>query len=279
MAVNEVWWERILYAVVWIVVFLVVPLERALPFFLLFLVHDLFLTPLIVQRKKTLLYLLLTAFVLTLFGLAVFRFGGGPDGPGRPGDGPRPEWAAPGERPPQPPRDPAVPSGRPPVKPETMRFLIGLLMVGVNLGVKYFFQSMRDTKRVQELELERRNHLLEQQRAAEGNPEDRDALFFKLDYKTVRVACDDIRYVESMSEYIKVHLVSQPVPLVILYSLKRLAERLPEGRFLRIHRSYLINLSRLAKTGKGTVILDDASELPVGDLYRPALKDYLASRL
>ena len=66
---------------------------------------------------------------------------------------------------------------------------------------------------------------------------------------------------------------------MILYSLKRLAERLPEGRFLRIHRSYLINLSRLAETGRGTVVLDDASELPVGDLYRPALKAYLASRL
>ena len=122
---------------------------------------------------------------------------------------------------------------------------------------------------------------LAQQRAAGANPVSReeDALFFKMDYKTVRVAFDDIRYVESMSEYIKVHLVSQPVPLVILYSLKRLAERLPEGRFLRIHRSYLINLSRLVETGRGTVVLDDASELPVGDLYRPALKAYLASRL
>lgn len=122
---------------------------------------------------------------------------------------------------------------------------------------------------------------LAQQRAAGANPVSReeDALFFKMDYKTVRVAFDDIRYVESMSEYIKVHLVSQPVPLLVLYSLKRLAERLPEGRFLRIHRSYLINLSRLAETGRGTVVLDDASELPVGDLYRPALKAYLASRL
>lgn len=119
---------------------------------------------------------------------------------------------------------------------------------------------------------------LAQQRAAgRAAPED-DALFFKLDYKTVRIPYEDIRFVESMSEYIKIHLLSQPTPLVVLYSLRRIAEQLPSQRFLRIHRSYLINLSHLKETGRGTVVLDDASVLPVGDLYRPALKEYLASR-
>ena len=119
---------------------------------------------------------------------------------------------------------------------------------------------------------------LAQQRAAgRAAPED-DALFFKLDYKTVRIPYEDIRFVESMSEYIKIHLLSQPTPLVVLYSLRRIAEQLPAQRFLRIHRSYLINLSHLKETGRGTVVLDDASVLPVGDLYRPTLKEYLASR-
>ena len=119
--------------------------------------------------------------------------------------------------------------------------------------------------------------LAQQRTAGRAAPED-DAIFFKLDYKTVRIPYEDIRFVESMSEYIKIHLLSQPTPLVVLYSLRRIAEQLPSQRFLRIHRSYLINLSHLKETGRGTVVLDDASVLPVGDLYRPALKEYLASR-
>ena len=179
--------ERILYALVWSVVFLAVPLTcifqwlngkgevsiwqgtwpvwlRILPFFLLFLVHDLLLSPLLVQRKKTLAYLLLTAVVFSLFCVSVTRFSGhqgGPGGPGGPGDGPRPEWAAPGERPPRPPRAPAAPPDRPPIKPETMRILVGLLMLGVNLGVKYYYQSLREAQRVRELELENLNQQLE----------------------------------------------------------------------------------------------------------------------
>ena len=176
--------ERILYALVWSVVFLAVPMTcifqwlngkgevsiwqgtwpvwlRILPFFLLFLVHDLLLSPLLVQRKKTLAYLLLTAVVFSLFCVSVTRFSGPSGGPGGPGDGPRPEWAAPGERPPRPPRAPAAPPGRPPIKPETMRILVGLLMLGVNLGVKYYYQSLREAQRVRELELENLNQQLE----------------------------------------------------------------------------------------------------------------------
>jgi len=102
-----------------------------------------------------------------------------------------------------------------------------------------------------------------------------DALFFRTDYRTVRVPIEDIRYVESMSEYIKVYVKDRPNPLLVLLSLKVLVGKLPEGRFMRIHRSYIISLSCLKEVGKGEVVLDDGTVLPVGDMYRQELKDYL----
>ena len=102
-----------------------------------------------------------------------------------------------------------------------------------------------------------------------------EILSFRTDRRTVLVSPDSIRYVESMSEYIKVHLSDTPEPLVVLYSLRRLSEQLPSDRFLRIHRSYLVNLSRIRSAGTGSVILDDGTQLPVSDLYRPALKAFL----
>jgi two-component system LytT family response regulator len=65
------------------------------------------------------------------------------------------------------------------------------------------------------------------------------------------------------------------VPLVVLYSLKRLAEQLPSDRFLRIHRSYLVNLSLVREYSRNMVTLDGGLTLPVGDMYRNALKEAL----
>ena len=103
-----------------------------------------------------------------------------------------------------------------------------------------------------------------------------DAIFFRTDYKTVRVRPDEIRYVESMSEYIKVHVDFQAAPLIVLMSLKHLQEILPPGRFMRIHRSCIIPLDRIKEVGKNEVKLDDGTRLPVGDLYRKDLKNYIS---
>jgi DNA-binding LytR/AlgR family response regulator len=107
----------------------------------------------------------------------------------------------------------------------------------------------------------------------ESGPE---ALTFKIDYKSVRVELSRIRYAESMSEYLKIWLRDEPAPLVVLYSLKRLSEQLPESRFLRIHRSYLVNLSEIREYSRTSVTLSGGLTLPVGDLYRPALLSALS---
>jgi len=109
-------------------------------------------------------------------------------------------------------------------------------------------------------------------------PQDEDAIFLKTDYRTVRVRLSEIRYIESMSEYVKIYVDGNAAPVLALLSLKLLMEKLPEDRFMRIHRSCIIPLGRLREAGKGEVTLDDGTVLPVGDLYKQALKDYLSQR-
>ena len=67
-----------------------------------------------------------------------------------------------------------------------------------------------------------------------------------------------------------------PAPLVVLYSLKRLAGQLPGDRFLRIHRSYLVNLSEVSEFRRTSVTLSGGPTLPVGDLYRAAVREALS---
>ena len=104
-----------------------------------------------------------------------------------------------------------------------------------------------------------------------------DALFFKTDYRTVRVRVSEIRYIESMSEYVKIYVDGAEAPVLVLMSLRLLMEKLPAGEFMRIHRSYIISLERLRESGKGEVTLEDGTILPVGETYRQDLKDYLDS--
>ena len=104
-----------------------------------------------------------------------------------------------------------------------------------------------------------------------------DTLFVKTDYRMVRIAIQDIRYVEGMSEYLKLHLEGQPKPVVTLLSMKQMEERLPDN-FMRIHRSYIVNLDKVVEVNKNRVILDAATYLPVGDSYKELFNKYLETR-
>ena len=101
-----------------------------------------------------------------------------------------------------------------------------------------------------------------------------DSIFVKTDYRVVKIAISDIRYIEGMSEYLKIHLESQPKPIVTLLSMKKMEEFLPT-HFMRIHRSYIINLKKIQEVNKNRVIMDSETFLPIGDNYKDAFNDYL----
>ena len=104
-----------------------------------------------------------------------------------------------------------------------------------------------------------------------------ETLFLKTDYRIVNVNIPDIRYIESMSEYVKVWLDNQPKPIITLLSMKKMEENLP-NYFMRIHRSYIINLKKIQEVNKSRVIMDENTYLPIGDLYKEAFQQYLNTK-
>ena len=104
--------------------------------------------------------------------------------------------------------------------------------------------------------------------------EDDDTIFLKTEHRVIRISISDIRYIEGMSEYLKIHLDSMQKPIIVLLSMKKLEERLPDY-FMRIHRSYIINLKKIVEVNKNRVIMGEDLYLPIGDLYREAFNDYL----
>ena len=104
-----------------------------------------------------------------------------------------------------------------------------------------------------------------------------DTLFLKTDYRIVKVSISDIRYVEAMSEYLKVWLEGQSKPIITLLSMKKMEERLPDT-FMRIHRSYIINLTKIQEVNKNRVIMDADTYLPIGEMYKDAFQAYLDAK-
>ena len=102
-------------------------------------------------------------------------------------------------------------------------------------------------------------------------------LFLKTEYRIVKVNIPDIRYVEAMSEYLKVYLESEAKPIITLLSMKKMEEHLPDY-FMRIHRSYIINLTKIQEVNKNRVIMDSDTYLPIGDNYKEAFQAYLDTK-
>lgn len=105
---------------------------------------------------------------------------------------------------------------------------------------------------------------------------DSDTIFLKTEHRVVRVNIADIRYVEGMSEYLKVH-VEGSRPIIMLLSMKKMEERLPEN-FLRIHRSYIVNMKKVQEVTKNRIVMDADTYLPIGDMYKDSLTQYLADK-
>ena len=104
-----------------------------------------------------------------------------------------------------------------------------------------------------------------------------DTIFLKTEYRIVKVSISDIRYIEAMSEYLKVYLESEAKPIITLLSMKKMEERLPDY-FMRIHRSYIINLTKIHEDNKNRVIMDSDTYLPIGDMYKETFQNYLDTK-
>jgi len=99
-------------------------------------------------------------------------------------------------------------------------------------------------------------------------------MFVKSEYKLVRIDFDDIKYIESMHEYININLAGTK-PVKSLMSLKSIEEQLPSDRFLRVHRSFIVNLSKISMIDRNRIIFDEKIYIPIGEQYKTSFQTYI----
>jgi len=99
-------------------------------------------------------------------------------------------------------------------------------------------------------------------------------LFLKSEYKIKRINFNDILYIEGLKDYIKVFIQNDPKPVLSLTSLKLLESKLPETRFMRVHRSFIVNLQKINTIERSRIIFGKAY-IPVSDQYKDKFQEYL----
>jgi len=111
------------------------------------------------------------------------------------------------------------------------------------------------------------------QNAKEVLDSNNDYLFIKSEYKLVRINLADILYIEGMKEYVRIHLAGQK-PVMSLLSMKSLEEKLPEKRFMRVHRSYIVNLDKIITVERFRIVFDNV-HIPVSENYKEKFQAFL----
>ncbi|MDB4920434.1 LytTR family DNA-binding domain-containing protein [Mucilaginibacter sp.] len=109
---------------------------------------------------------------------------------------------------------------------------------------------------------------------AEERIED-EYLFLKVEYQLVRLALNDILYIEGLKDYVKVWLKNTEKPILSLTSLKSLEEKLPSKRFMRVHRSFIVSLDKINSITRNALQIGKIN-ITVGDQYKEAFSQFLS---
>jgi DNA-binding LytR/AlgR family response regulator len=96
-----------------------------------------------------------------------------------------------------------------------------------------------------------------------------DYLFVNADYSLVKIKLSDVTYIEGLKDYIKIHLSTSTKPVVTRLTMKSVEERLSSGRFIRVHKSFIISLDKMESV-RNLKVKIGAAQIPVSELYSEA---------
>lgn len=132
------------------------------------------------------------------------------------------------------------------------------------IGYKDFLKAVNKVKKLFDLKSDQ----------SESVKTTSEHLFVKSEYRLVRIELSEIKYIESMHEYVRIHLINDK-PVMTLLSLKSVEEQLPPKNFLRVHRSFIVNTDRIKVVERNRIIFDNNVYIPVSDQYKERFQEFI----
>ncbi len=116
--------------------------------------------------------------------------------------------------------------------------------------------------------------LFDMERKLSDVAENRDFLFLKSEYKIRKIEFDDILYIEGLKDYIKVYLESSDDPVLSISTVKSVEKKLPSDKFMRVHRSFIVNLEKIKTIERSRIVFGD-TYIPVSDQYKAKFQKFV----
>jgi two-component system, LytTR family, response regulator len=104
-----------------------------------------------------------------------------------------------------------------------------------------------------------------------------NSIFVKSEYKIIQVNLDDIIYIEGEKDYVKIYLSGQQKPIMSLMNMKSLEDQLPVSSFMRVHRSFIVNLNKIKTIERDRIIFGDVY-IPISEKYKVDFQEYLSKK-
>ena len=117
----------------------------------------------------------------------------------------------------------------------------------------------------------------EQPAAASSTDEEPTSIFVKSEYKLLQIPLDDIRYIEGLKDYVKIYTEESQRPILSLMNMKAIEQMLPASRFIRVHRSFIVQKSKIREIERNRIVFGDVY-IPIGDSYKQAFLDFINSK-
>lgn len=112
---------------------------------------------------------------------------------------------------------------------------------------------------------------------AQQPKEEIQSIFVKSEYKLVQIELKKILYIEGLKDYIKIYEEDAAKPILSLMSMKTMEELLPSSRFMRVHRSYIVQKEKIRIIDRGRIVFGK-NYIPISDSYKQAFQEFLDKR-
>ena len=113
--------------------------------------------------------------------------------------------------------------------------------------------------------------------AAAAEKEEIKSIFVKSEYKLLQINLDDIRYIEGLKDYVKIYTEQSPHPILSLMNMKAIEQMLPASRFIRVHRSFIVQKSKIREIERNRIVFGNVY-IPIGDSYKQAFQDFINNK-
>lgn len=110
-----------------------------------------------------------------------------------------------------------------------------------------------------------------------NKPEEKESIYVKSDYKLIQIELKKILYIEGLKDYIKIYLEDSVKPILSLMSMKSMEELLPANRFMRVHRSFIVQKEKIRIIDRGRIVFEK-TYIPISDSYKQAFQVFLDER-